>query len=253
MDNTERNKEKAAALPPSLPVSEQALPQNTDFNRSALGNLLKAPMRLIRRIDEDDSLPALTVQLFFWGLAFHAAYGFAMALFDSAGVAFVTAGKAPLIAFCSVLLCMPSLYVFSCVAGLPITITQSFALAGATLAMTGLLLLGLTPVTWLFSVSTDSLPFVVIINVLAWAVAVSFAFRFFGVLNRSGAKKKTGGLKWWLVIYVIVSLQMATTMRPLLSEAEQGWQMQQKKFFLAHFRDSIARTRRNSVEPAKEQ
>lgn len=211
-------------------------------SNNPIENLLKAPANIALRIENDDSLPLLAARLFLWGLAFHAVYGFAMALFGSTEAAFMTAGKAPLVALCSAALCMPSLYVFSCVAGMPIRITQALALAGVTLAMTGLLLLGLTPVTWLFSVSTNSVPFVVIMNLTAWTIAVSFSFRFFGIFNDSRDEEDrqgATGLKWWLVIYIIVSLQMATTMRPLLTIPEQGWRVTEKKFFLGHFSDSM--------------
>ena len=185
----------------------------------------------------------LALQLLVWGLILHAGYGFALALFDSTAVAGMTAVKAALIALCSAALCLPSLYVFSCVAGLPITVTQAVALAAAVPAMTGLLLLGLAPVSWLFSVSTDNLPFVVIANLLAWGLAVSFSCRFFALLNQGANGEKPVGLNWWLVIYVIVSLQMTTTMRPLLRMPETGWRATEKKFFLSHFADSFKNER----------
>ena len=206
-----------------------------------LSSLLKDPECLIHQIGIDKDLPILAAQMLLWGLAFHAIYGLAMALFGSLPVALVTAWKAPLIAFCSLLLCIPSLYVFSCVAGMPITISQAFAFASTAIALTGLLLLGLTPVTWLFSVSTNNLAFVVIMNLAAWCIAIGFSLKFFDALGRSDQFKKTTGLKWWLLVYIIVSLQMATTMRPLLGKPEKGWRNTEKKFFLAHLKESMSK------------
>jgi len=107
-------------------------------------------------------------------------------------------------------------------------------------AMTGLLLLGMTPVIWLFSVSTNNLSFIVIINLVSWIVAVGFALRFFGMFGQPGINDKISGLKWWLFIYIMVSLQMATTMRPLLGKPGTGLEPVEKKFFLAHFKDTLA-------------
>jgi hypothetical protein len=208
--------------------------------RNPLAALLKAPWSLIPRIMADRDLPAVIGVLLFWGLVFHAVYGLAMGLFASPGVALVSAAKAPLIALFSVLLCVPSLYVFSCVAGVPVTATQVGALASAAVAMTGLLLLGLTPVAWLFSVSTSNLACVVVINLVAWLIAISFALRFFGLLGQAGCADKTTGFKWWLAIYVVVSLQMATTLRPLLGPCDTGWRESGKKFFVTHFKESLA-------------
>ena len=225
--------------PPPLPPEAGPGSVGPQAPLNPLGSLLKAPGSLIRRMQQDENLSPLAAQLLLWGLVFHAGYGFAMGLFDSAGVACMTAGKAPMIALCSLLLCMPSLYVFSCVAGMPVTLTQAFGLGAATVAMAGLLLLGLAPVSWLFSVSTSSVAFVVIMNVLAWGIAVGFVFRFFGLMAMPRNAQKTTGLRWWLVVYVVVSLQMATTMRPLLSPPAQGWVDTGKKFFLVHFKDCV--------------
>lgn len=231
-------------LPPPLPIQNPALQQDTPpaGEPHALAGLLKTPAHILWRIRENDHLPALSAQLIAWGLIFHAIYGFAMALFDSTDVAVITAVKAPLITLFSVLLCLPSLYVFSCVAGMPVKLSQACALAASTVAMTGLLLLGMTPVTWLFSVSTSSLSFVVIMNLVSWMVAIGFAMRFLGMLEKTGDGTSLAGLKWWLFIYIVVSLQMVTTLRPLLGKPVDGWVAQEKKFFLAHFEDTLSQT-----------
>ena len=228
--------------PPPVPGTN-GVGWDAEAETHVLARMLKAPDTLMRRIRKDDGLVLLAVQLLVWGLIFHAAYGFALALFDSFEAAGITAVKAALIALCSAGLCLPSLYVFSCVAGLPLSVTQAIALTASVPAMTGLLLLGLTPVSWLFSVSTDNLPFVVVSNLLAWGLAVSFSCRFFALLNRFANGGKPVGLNWWLVIYIIVSLQMTTTMRPLLRMPETGWRAKEKKFFLSHFGDSFREPR----------
>ncbi len=200
----------------------------------SLVELLKNPAGVIRRIEEEDNLWQRGLVLAIGGLVFHGLYGLAMALFGGWEAGLMTLAKAPLITFFSMGLCLPSLYVFSAIGGRPISIKQSFAIASGAMAVIGLLLLGLVPVTWLFSVSTRSLPFVVVLNVLAWLFAVSFARRFLRMLESSGARK-TRGLQWWLIIYIVVSLQMATTMRPLLEIKKDGWWTSGKKSFLIHF------------------
>jgi len=201
--------------------------------------VLKNPGRVAAEISSGQAAWQSAVLLAGWGLVLHAVYGIAMGLFDSGTVALLAACKAPLIAACALLLCLPSLYVFSCVAGVPITVRQACALAGTVLAMTGLLLLGLTPVAWLFSVSTSNLGFVVIMNVTAWMISLVFVFRFFRLLKAGEQQPSAGGLRWWLAVYVIVSLQMTTTMRPLLRPPESGWRDTQKQFFLAHFAECL--------------
>lgn len=206
-----------------------------------LAALLKSPAWLAGRIGKEEKLWERGALLLARGLIFHGLYGIAMGLFGGEAVASMDAGKAPLIALCSIGLCAPSLYIFSCVGGAPITAAQCFALAGCAVGMTGLLLLGLAPVAWLFSVSTESVPFVTILNVAAWSVAVAFALRFFRLFARTGAPRRSAGLGWWLAVYILVSFQMATVMRPLLAAPAKGWRYGEKKFFLAHFGDSVFR------------
>ena len=229
--------DNAGTPPPMEPLSGAG--GNGNGQGNALGSLLRSPQRLIEAIARDEGLTPASVILLLWGLVFHALYGLAMSLFGGWEVAIMGAAKAPLIAVCSILLCMPSLYVFASVGGLPISVSQAFALASCVVAMVGLLLLGLTPVAWLFSVSTNSLGFTVLLNAVTWFVAVGFAFRFSGQLRTSGRFPSTAGLKWWLVVYVLVSLQMATTMRPLLTKPDDGWWTAKKQFFLAHLVDSF--------------
>jgi hypothetical protein len=102
-----------------------------------------------------------------------------------------------------------------------------------------LLLIGLAPVAWLFSASTDNALFTMLFNLIAWLIAVGFALRFIVHLKLSDTFRSTLGLKWWLLIYMLVSFQMATTMRPLLSVPQTGWWTGEKQFFGAHFIDCL--------------
>jgi len=222
-----------------------AVPAGPDFDDtqaatgSVIARLLKSPGSLAAQIAVGRGLWTCGLRLLLWGLFCHALYGVAMALFGGVGAAAMTLVKAPCIALSSILLCMPSLYVFSAVGGEPLTLAQAFAVGAAIVAMIGLLLLGLAPVAWLFAVSTNSSAFTVLFSLLAWIVAVGFACRFVNQFRAVPAFKRTAGLKWWLLVYVLVSLQMVTTQRPLLERPEQGWYRAEKQFFLAHFFESF--------------
>jgi hypothetical protein len=215
-------------------------PEVPPFRGTALAALLRSPLSLAARIAEDRSLWSAAMALLLWGLVFHAVYGFAMGLFGGMDVALMSAVKAPLIALCALLLCLPSLCVFSCVADMPISIAQTVALGASALAMTGLMLIGLAPVTWLFAVSTESLAFTVLLNLAIWGVCVLFTFRLFNRLSDFGETRHTHGIKSWLIVYIVVSLQMATAMRPLLTMPETGWWAGEKKFCAVHFIESVS-------------
>lgn len=204
-------------------------------------DLLKNPVRIAGLIAADKSgLFRASLWMLLAGLAFHAVFGAAIGLFAGWQVAAYDALKAPLIALCALLLCLPSLYVFACVAGSPLSMAQAFALGCSCQALVGLLLVGLTPVAWLFAVSTASLSFIALLTLAAWVVAVVFASRYMGKLASVPLFARQGGIRVWFVVLVVVSLQMATCLRPLLDRAPDGaFRADGKLFFLAHFAQTV--------------
>ena len=117
--------------------------------------------------------------------------------------------------------------------------TKAVGLIALPGAMVGLLLVGLAPVAWLFAVSTASVPFVAVLAVAIWLTALSFVARYVGKLKANALFQRQAGIKLWLVILTLVTLQMATCMRPMLTKPEKGWWTVEKKFFVTHFGDTF--------------
>ncbi len=204
-----------------------------------VGALLKSPGRVSQLIASGQGLALSSAQLLLVAAASLAVFGFAMGLYSGMSVGLVAAAKVPLIGVCSLLLCLPSLYVFACVAGAPLSLRQTIALGCACLAMLGLLLVGLAPVVWLFAVSTESLSFMVLLAFFLWLIALIVTGKFVGKLRASPLFERQAGIKFWFIILSLVTLQMTTTMRPLLVEAKDGWWTGGKKFFLEHFGETF--------------
>lgn len=218
------------SAPPPLPPGD-VLPEPTNI----ITTLLKAPQTVAGAIASGKNLLKPSLVLLLTALVCHAVFGLAIGMFGGWTVAAMDVAKGPLIALCSLLLCFPSLYVFACVSGSPISIPQTFALGCACLAMNGLLLVGLAPVAWLFSVSTESAPFVVVLSVFIWFIAISFASRFVSKLRTVAVFQRQAGIKLWFFILILVTLQMVTCMRPMLTKSKGHWWPTEKKFFLSHF------------------
>ena len=166
-------------------------------------------------------------------------FGLALGLFAGWTIAAMDLAKFPLVAVCALLICFPSLYVFACVSGSPLSLSQTFALGCSCLAMVGLILTGLAPVVWLFAVSTNSASFRVILALLIWLIALCFGAKYVGKLRANPLFQRQGGIKLWFIILTIVTLQMATCMRPMLVKPEKGWWVSEKKFFLTHFGSTL--------------
>ncbi len=168
-----------------------------------------------------------------------AVYGGAAGLFQGGTQTLESALKAPLVVVLSVALCAPSLLVFSSLAGLVWDGRRLSAVLVSFCALAGLVLLGLLPVVWLFSVSSRYLGFVTIVHTGCWSIAIALAGRFLArTLRREGAS----GAPLWAMLLFIVSLQAATVLRPMLwREPGEGWRATEKLFFLEHFIDSADR------------
>ena len=174
--------------------------------------LLRSPRRLVARAQADGSRRS-AARLALGSLVAIAAYGAAAGTFQGGDTIALAALKAPMIVAFTLALCLPSLYVFSALAGAAIS-RQLFVLLVAGFAgMVSLLLVGLLPIAWLFSVSSRSLAFVVWLHLLAWLVAVGFGVRF---VSRSLDGRPAIALRLWLVLFVVVSFQVTTFLRPVL-------------------------------------
>src|SRR2546423_12836433 len=77
----------------------------------------------------------------------------------------------------SALICLPSLYIFSCLSGSKARLVEVFGLLTGLLALTTILLIGFAPVAWVFSESTKSLPAIGALHLIFWLVATCFGLR----------------------------------------------------------------------------
>jgi hypothetical protein len=229
---------------PVEPTSETIQPElEGEFETEKVENIVTALLKTPHLVSDvisgqkDIIKPALV--LLATALVCHAVFGLAIGLFAGWPVAAMDMIKVPLVAVCALFICFPSLYVFSCVAGSPLTLSQAFGLGCSCLAMVGLLLVGLAPITWLFAVSTDSVPFIVVLTFFTWFIAILFSIRYVHKLKVNPIFQEQIGIKLWLMILTIVTLQMATCMRPMLEKPESGWWTGEKQFFLAHFVSSF--------------
>jgi hypothetical protein len=111
--------------------------------------------------------------------------------------------------------CLPSLFVFGAMAGIEWTWRRLLVLASGFAGSLGLLLVGLLPIAWPFSVSSRYLVTAVWLHILLWLLALVFGWRFLrAALREFGAR---GAMLPWLLLFCLVSFQVATVLRPVLS------------------------------------
>lgn len=224
-----------ATQPPPL---EAPLPEKPDM-KTLFEALLRRPHALVVRLADGNH--GATGRFILIAVASFLLFGFVLGCFAKheqlwAAPVKITAGL-----LFSGAICFPSLYIFSTLAGARVSIPQlAVCLAGA-LALAGLLLLGFAPAVWIFAESTDSFGFMGSLAIGAWVIAVVFALRFLKsvVLATGGAQKAP--LAIWSGVFLLVTLQMTTSLRPILGRSDMLL-TQEKKFFLQHWGDFFGET-----------
>lgn len=229
----------STATPPPL---EAPLPEKLDL-KSLFEALLRRPQALVARLAEPDH--GATEKFAAMAVISFLLFGFVLGCFAKQEQLWAAPAKVVGGLLFSGLICFPSLYIFATLAGARIAILQLAACLAGALALAGLLLLGFAPALWIFAESTDSIGFMGTLAIASWVVAVLFALRFLkSVIFATGGTQK-GPLFIWSVVFLLVTLQMTTSLRPILGRSEIRL-TQEKKFFLAHWADTFA----TSLPPA---
>lgn len=196
-------------------------------------------MNVLRSMDDllkkpESALTAHPFALLAGAIGCYLLYGLATGFFQGGWSLALAVTKVPLIILASVVICLPSLYVFFGLAGAEFTPRAFSAAVAGFCGITGLILLAMMPVTWLFSVSTMSLGFVVWLHILVWITALAFGRQF---LVRTATQARAA-IGLWLVLLFLVSLQMTTYVRPVLWRASDAPLIAaEKKSFFGHLAD----------------
>jgi hypothetical protein len=199
---------------------------------SVTEHLLKQPGRILHECREGRmQVPLL---LLISTLVSFSVFGLLLGSFSGGTQLWASPLKVTLGICIAVLICLPSLYIFSALDGLDARLGHIVVVMLSAVALAGLLLLGFAPVIWVFSSSTDSLAFMGFLGLIFWIIGLYFGSRLLLQAAHSFGMKATGYLKTWLAIFVIVTLQMSTSLRPLLGTAETLLPVE-KKFFIQHW------------------
>ncbi len=144
------------------------------------------------------------------------------------------------------LICFPSLYIFSSLAGSDASAGKMGGLLAGMLALSGLLLLGFAPALWIFAQGTASFGFMGLLAIASWLVALAFSFRFLKMALRETGATQNAPLLVWISIFLLVTLQLSTSLRPILGRSDK-FLTTEKKFFLAHWGEMMGESLKESA------
>tara|TARA_B110000008_G_scaffold56170_2_gene55674 strand:+ start:1787 stop:2491 length:705 start_codon:yes stop_codon:yes gene_type:complete len=220
--------------PPPIPKPGPVTPQVDTSLASVFEGLLKSPQSLIAGINQSKTSGPFTSKLLIIALVGFIIFGVTMGSFSFQEQLWAAPLKTILGLTFSSIICLPSLYVFSALTGTSLGIKEIIQGMAGALALIAALLLGFTPVLWVFSQSTTSEVFFGLLVLTTWFIALFFGTSFLlKMLEQSGTENR-GPLRVWIGIFLLVTLQMSTSLRPLIGRTESLFTTE-KRFFLEHW------------------
>jgi len=188
-----------------------------------------------RQAGDRETLPGMVGSLLFVTVVGLALFGFVMGLSGRSFVqALWSAVKLPCLFVVAGLVCLPSLYQFSVLAGSPLRFFQAAALLLTSQGISAALTLGFVPIILLFWVSRADQAFLVSLNLAVLGLATGVGLLFFvqGVLyaQETDPPDRITVFTWagmffrrtlcslvlvvWLAVYGWVGAQLSWTLRP---------------------------------------
>ena len=120
----------------------------------------------------------------------------------------------------AILFCYPSFYIFICLAGIDVKPGKALLVLLSAVSVFSILIVGFAPIAWVFSQSTSTVFFIGFFHLLFWLVSTLFGMR---VLLKAASSLKCKNMFYplfWILIFLITSLQMMTALRPMIGTAD---------------------------------
>jgi len=238
--------QSAPPIPPIPPVTsyapkplgenpEERLPITSPIQ--AIEAILRQPRRVMYQLRQPGAGP-LMMYLMVVAIFCAAVYGVVVGTFSMHDQLWIAPVKIAGGLLVSALICLPSLYIFTCLSGSQARLAEIYGLIMGMLMLTTILLIGFAPVAWLFSQSTESVNWMGTLHLIFWFIAALFGLRFLNAAFSHSQAKSNAGFNTWVVIFMLVVVQMTTALRPIVGTSDKFFPTE-KKFFLSYWSDCL--------------
>jgi hypothetical protein len=202
-------------------------------NPSKLGELvslcLQSPERLQAKLRDDNLIKLGMLILFSMAIV-----GFLMGAFSGGAQLIAAPIKIVIGMLVAMVLCLPSLFVFSNLSGAQIDMRQAIVSMILAISVVALLLLALAPVALVFSLSTDSQALVGFIHIMLMIVGAWFGGAALNKVWNKGKSTFSMAAGIWMLLFLVVLFQLATSFRPIIGTYEE-LNLSDKMIFLEHW------------------
>ena len=200
---------------------------------AAIDAILRHPRRVMFQLREPDAGRLIAAMLLV-SILFSLVYGVVVGTFSGGIQLWAAPVKIAVGLMLSALICLPSLYILTCLSGSQARLVEVCGLLAGLLMLMTVLLIGFAPVAWIFSQSTESLPWMGTLHLVFWFVATVFGLHFLETGFSHSKARSRAGFHVWVIIFLLVAMQMTTTLRPILGAADT-FLPKEKQFFGTHW------------------
>lgn len=215
---------------------------------------LGAPFRILRdraeffnEVKKGEDLWQKSLSLLLSAAMYFAIYGALMGAYSGWAQAFSSAIKLPVLYLLTATICLPALYVLNLLFGAKQNLAQHVLVILATLAMTGVLLLGFAPVTAFFLMTAKHYQFFKLLNVAILGTTAIIGVTFFhqGMLSLEEKPPKLTEeppkltedhevrtktprqrvLTLWIFLFAFVGSQLGWTIRPFFGSPNMPFEI----------------------------
>jgi hypothetical protein len=204
---------------------------------SATEALLRQPRRVLFQLRQPGA-GRVILALFLLSLGCSLIYGLVVGSFSMGTQLWAAPVKIAGGLLFATVICLPSLYIFACLSGSQARLIEIIGLVCGLVSLMCILLVGFAPVAWLFSQSTASVGWMGALHLLFCLVATCFGLRFLSSGFAYSRARSNAGLVTWAIMFVLVMLQMTTTLRPIIGKGDTFFPGE-KKSFLQHWGDCL--------------
>lgn len=227
-------------VPPIIPIAADDIAERAPIPHAiaAIEALLRQPLRLSYQLRQPGA-GRLIGQMLLVTVVCSLVYGVVAGTFSGGTQLWAAPAKIAGGLILSAAICLPSLYIFTCLSGSRARFVEVCGLLTGLLMLMTILLIGFAPVAWIFSQSTDSVDWMGGLHLVFWCVATAFGVRFLKQgFSRTEARSQAG-VNIWILIFMLVALQMTTALRPIVGKSETFFPVE-KKCFIAHWVDCLS-------------
>jgi len=203
----------------------------------AIEAILRQPRRVMFQLRQPDAGKLIAIMVFV-AIVCSLIYGVIAGTFSGGTQLWAAPVKIAVGLMISALICLPSLYIFTCLSGSRARLVEVCGLLAGLLMLMTILLIGFAPVAWIFSQSTESLAWMGTLHLIFWFVATVFGLRFLETGFSHSNARSHAGFHTWVIIFLLVALQMTTALRAILGKSDT-FLPTQKQFFGTHWADCL--------------